>query len=346
MDASVEKVQKVHENPHSDRLDIVTVSNYQCVTSRGQFKPEDEVFYIRADAALAKPEEHPWQQPFLKYLAGGGRVKTVCLRKVFSSGILVPAAELPKADIEQLKLLQQCKVPGQTAADYAKFLEDKFGVIHYVNWANQINDKSALHNYLPFGLPKSDEETWQNLDEQDLGLGTTGLVTKKLDGSSCTCIASPSGEWHVCSRSMELRPECDNAYTRAVSPWKEKILAWAKKHDKIIACRGEVTGENLNANGANLDCKGPAKFNLYGTWFPEDRDDIHLYKGLYGTKNHFLKVNEDLGLPTVPIIGEAVLTKELLQKYVDMPASFGEGVVINWREGSYKSKSNDYYSKI
>ena len=51
-------------------------------------------------------------------------------------------------------------------------------------------------------------------------------------------------------------------------------------------------------------------------------------------------------LKTVPILGTAICTKELLQKYVDAPASEGEGVVVNTQKNSFKSKSQDYYSKI
>ena len=69
---------------------------------------------------------------------------------------------------------------------------------------------------------------------------------------------------------------------------------------------------------------------------------------------HFLKIVEQIKeitgieLRTVPILGEEILSKDLLISYTKKPKEFGEGVVLNFYNGigSCKSKSLDYLGKI
>lgn len=72
-------------------------------------------------------------------------------------------------------------------------------------------------------------------------------------------------------------------------------------------------------------------------------------KGYYGTQGHFLWCTEVLGLEleTVPILGEMTITKDLLLQFQQAPKEDGEGVVIEFEDGThYKAKSMDYYSNI
>lgn len=70
---------------------------------------------------------------------------------------------------------------------------------------------------------------------------------------------------------------------------------------------------------------------------------------LYGTQGHFLWCTKVLGLEleTVPILGEMTITKDLLLHFQQAPKEDGEGVVIEFEDGThYKAKSMDYYSSI
>ena len=124
--------------------------------------------------------------------------------------------------------------------------------------------------------------------------------------------------------------------------------------------RGEVccrAVQNMNVN-KDKDLNG---FYLFRTEFPEVPDRFGA-KGVYGTRFHFLEIAKKFkewgfDVRTVPVLEKDVpITKDLLGKYNDMPASFGEGVVINvdfrgqggslsniW---SYKSKSREYLLKV
>ena len=369
LDATFEKVEKVFPHPGADRLDIAVVSGYQVVCGKGEIKPDDVVFYIRDDAKLVEYDrvkeydrkkanieerckgntrdlqvalnklgefkwKYPWQEPLIKYLGGGGRVKTIKLRGEYSSGIIVTLDKLyakfrqeSGKDWEKDDVVLRSEYPGS-------LLLGKYGVDHWVAPVMGIGDNSARGG-LPYSISKSDEENYQNIRECELPYGVEVLLTKKLDGASTTIICLPSGDYHVCSRSNDLNLSCDNVWNRCAKKVIPLGLAWAKKYDKVIALRGECTAEQLQRYSFNRDRNVPEPtFNLYGVIFP-DETDYALKNGAYGTPNHFLEINKQIKelcgeeIKTVPILGTAVLTKELLQEYRDKPLDFGEGIVIN-----------------
>ena len=241
-----------------------------------------------------------------------------------------------------------------------------FGIGHYS--PPPPTDLSALRMQLPEGVEKSDEENWQSLDEEDLHLGEECLVTKKMDGSSAVIYYNPQDDnLEICSRSMSLKLECHNNYTAALLPYADTVKFLALYTNGPVAIRGEVCGNGINKNKANQDAKMELGFYMYGTRFPS-AETIEEQKGRWGQITHFLMVNEFLKdviknketyrdaygdivdniktFNTVPIIGEAIITMELLEKYRDMDKDFGEGVVLNGRTFSYKSKSDDYYAAM
>ena len=117
-DAKFDKIQKIVPHGNADALEIAIVSNFPCVVKKDTFKEGDVVFYIRDDAKLVEydawkefmkryedpsamipqdcyhPEKFGWQEGLLKYLGGGGRVKTIKLRGQTSMGILMKPIDL------------------------------------------------------------------------------------------------------------------------------------------------------------------------------------------------------------------------------------------------------------
>lgn len=387
-DAKFDKVQKILKHENADALEIAIVSNFPCVVRKGEFKEGDWCFYIRDDAKLIAFDERAaevakmkeagmlvpenideivkltfeWQRPLLKYLGGGGRVKTVKLRGQTSMGILLKPEVVWSAGGLEWEELNK-KIASETGSS---FLETKLGVTHWSAPIGNIGDMNVLHQGLDFGLAASDEENWQNLPEEDLHLGAKCLVTKKLDGTSCTVICQPNGEWSVASRRMTFNVKQmeaegqENVYTRYTREAVKAGLWYAREHNVVIALRGEVCCSTVQKFGINKD-KDLNGFFIYGVEFPE-AEDFYVKHGVYGSGKHFtdiVKEMEDAGykLKTVPVVCESVVTRELLKEYNDKPASWGEGVVLNIScEGadpsafsavwSYKSKSQEYLMKI
>lgn len=393
-DAKFDKVQKILKHENADALEIAIVSNFPCVVRKGEFKEGDWCFYIRDDAKLIAFDERAaevtkmkeagmlipenideivkltfeWQRPLLKYLGGGGRVKTVKLRGQTSMGILLKPEVVWTAggpECEETCLWEELnkKIASETGSS---FLESKLGVTHWSAPIGNIGDMNVLHQGLDFGLAASDEENWQNLPEDELHLGAKCLVTKKLDGTSCTVICQPNGEWSVASRRMTFNVKQmeaegqENVYTRYTREAVKAGQWYAKEHNVVIALRGEVCCSTVQKFGINKD-KDLNGFFIYGVEFPE-AEDFYVKHGVYGSGKHFTDIVKEMEaagfcLKTVPVVCETVVTRELLKEYNDKPASWGEGVVLNIScEGadpsafsavwSYKSKSQDYLMKI
>lgn len=343
MDASFETIKEIHpaythpggglEPELMERVEIAIVANgWQVLVQKGAHKPGDEVFYIRPDARIT--DRATWaSEDTRKYLGPGGRVKTIRIQGNLSEGMILPLSALP-ADVK----------------DHMDNLCDYLGIDH---WEPPIpQDMSILVCCLPEGIDKSDEENFQNLSDADLHLGEDVLVTRKMDGASCTVYYNPKTDYlAVCTRTMQLKLDSVNNFTAATAPLLPIVKELAHHYGETVALRGEVCGAGIQHSKINRDSKGPATFFMYGTRFP-DREDRDEKFGRWGKDTHFLKVNEkvtELGFApilTVDILGAATITREMLEHYVNAPASEGEGVVFNGRSFSYKDKSSDYYSKM
>ena len=394
-DAKFDKVQKVLPHENADALEIAIVSNFPCIVRKGEFKEGDWCFYIRDDAKLVAFDEKAaevakmkadgmlvpenideivklsfeWQRPLLKYLGSGGRVKTIKLRGKVSMGILLKPETVLVGFAEQSQLfkndMSEClfntiNAHMKDVETGTAYTEKWFGVKHWSAPQTNIGDLNTLHAGLEDNVPRSDEDNWENLDENDLHLGCEALVTKKLDGTSCTVICRADGTWSVASRSNTLRPECDNIYTKYTKEAVKAGLWYAKKHSTTIAFQGEVCCQSVQKMGINKD-KELNDYFIYKCYFPNEAE-WHVRMGSYGTPFHFLTVVDECNreggfkLKTVPILGLEVVTRELLKSYNDKPAEWGEGVVLNIKVNDYndmsslvwdyKSKSREYLMKI
>lgn len=385
-DAFIDVVNEVKNHHDADRLDVIKVRGWTFVVPRDAYTVGEKVLCVMYDGQL--DVNRKWCTPYLRYLGKNGRVKNTKLRGVFSDGIITK--------LDDPLLLEDLKENNVTQPLEDYFKEGKLctmlGVSHWTLPVPQ--DLSVRMASLPFRIPMSDEERFQNLSDEELGLGYTGLITKKLDGTSCTIAYDPkTDDIHVCSRSMSLKifqPAGGesrlkhNNYTRAAHPYLDTVKFLGHVLHQIVALRGEVCGPGIQKMKINQDQHLPLNFYMYGVHLPEQMDRNNRYCWYENCNWHFTKINslinriktlpdvekvyrkeyeQSIGkeltdmewsevltrvrvIPTVPIIGEAVITKELLEEYKAKPKEFGEGVVINWHGGSYKVKSDDYYYGI
>lgn len=337
MDYLFSRITNIHPHPNADKLDLGLVNNWPVVVPKGSFIENEIGLFICPDAKL--PNNKVWAEPFLNYTGKENRVRTVKLRGEYSNGIFVKLKDLASEySIHDEDLILDIK-PEQVAID--------LGIGHYS--PPLPNDLAVAFPNLPLNLTKTDEENWENIPEHQLLLGQKALVTRKMDGCSATYILTAGGEFYCCGRRFTYKNDCFNRYTKVgheiVRPALEK---WVKKYNETIIVRGEITGHGVNGNKVNKDSKGPLKFNLFKTIHPSKDNTIWKW-GLYGTQGHFLWCTEVLGLEleTVPILGEMTITKDLLLQFQQAPKEDGEGVVIEFEDGThYKAKSMDYYSNI
>jgi hypothetical protein len=156
-----------------------------------------------------------------------------------------------------------------------------------------------------------------------------------------------TNEWHtgICSRSLEMKPECSNNYTRINAKYNilDKLLAYCKQHDMSLALRGEIFGAGIQGHANNPHAKLPldfAAFNVYNF-------DTFSYEN-YESKHYYEDVCKEIGVPIVHNIGGQVLTPDLIKWYAEDISKIDgkpfEGVVIKHKSGSFKILNLHYDS--
>ncbi len=82
----VSEISKVENHPNADRLDIVTVKGWNCITGKGNHKVGELVIYCPPDSVIPEKiiDEHN-----LEYLKKNGRVGTIKLRGYISQGLIL-----------------------------------------------------------------------------------------------------------------------------------------------------------------------------------------------------------------------------------------------------------------
>lgn len=352
-DAYIANVNFVKPHPNADRLEFAYIRNWQCVVGKGEIQKGDTVLFVQPDAFIPATLDggltNTWADGVRAYLAGSKheRVKCAKLRGENSFGLIVTLDKL-QGDWENNWAVLHPN--GEPAPDIKEadvvLLAKVLGIEHYVAPIPQ--DLNAKSVGLPMGVEKSDEVNFQALDDDHLHLGETVLATRKMDGSSGTLYYNPNTDvLSVHSRSLNLKLECQNNYTNAMLPLADAIKALANFYGEPMAIRGEVCGNGINANKSNIDSSGPLGFYVYGVRFPEN-EDFRARMGFWKSGRHFTDVvakAEELGynnLKTVPLLGEHVITKELLTAWQNAPRKDGEGIVVNGETFSYKIRSAEY----
>lgn len=323
--ATIQKILKVVPHNNADLLDIVTVKGYECIVKRGQWKVNDLCIFIEPDSQLPDAK---WSE---FYKSKSNRVRAIKLRNVWSFGIV--------------ESFENVGYSGQIIEGLD--ISNQIGVTHWE--APQPQDLQAKGG-LPFGICKTDEERFQSLDF--IPYGELCDVTLKIDGQNINFYYKLDLETlerfrGVTGRTMEWKQDAENNYTRNEKKYDvlNKLEAFCIENNVNLCIRGESFGVGIQKFAHNPHAKLPVDLAFFSTWLIDERR--------YATKGHPLYIFDlapKLGLPTVPVIEkDVVLTMELIKKYEEgikeIDGKPFEGVVINWKGGSFKIINKDYDSK-
>lgn len=330
--ASIELISDIQPHPNADKLELAKVLGYTCIIEKGRYLAGAAVVLIQPDTVLP---DKPWAEVFKKK---GNRTKAIKLRGVWSFGIVMSPYEIMDAFffVDQF---------GKLKDNIGKEVSHLIGVTKYEAPQPQQLDAKG---HLPFGLGKTDEERYQNI--LDLPFGEVVNATLKIDGQSATYYCHKdrqTGEWTtgICSRSLEMKPECSNNYTRINDKYDilNKLMSYCKARDVSLALRGEIYGNNIQGHGNNPHAKMPldfAAFSVYNfdTFQYENTADEHNYQNVCGA----------MWLPMVPTVFSGRLTPELIKHYAEDISEIDgkpfEGVVIKHSTGSFKIINLSYDS--
>ena len=328
--ASIELISEINCHPNADKLELAKVLGYTCIVEKGRYRAGAAVVLIQPDTVLP---DKPWAEMFKKR---GNRTKALKLRGIWSFGIVMSPYDIMDAFFFTDQF-------GDFKDNIGKEVSDLIGVTKYeAPQPQQLDAKGPL----PFGLGRTDEERWQNI--ADLPFGEVVDVTLKVDGSSATYYCHKdrqTGEWHtgICSRSLELKPECINNYTRIDRKYTilNNLMDYCKFHDVSLALRGEIYGNNIQSHATNPHSKLPldfAAFNVYNF-------DTFSYEGPQND-HYYQNVCRKIGVPQVDLLERTTLTSELIKEYAEVMTEVNgrsfEGVVIKHSLGSFKVINLNY----
>jgi RNA ligase (TIGR02306 family) len=324
-DASIQVISAVERHPNADALSICSVLGFKCITKLDQYKVGDIICYIAPDAVLPDKEWAAF------YRAKSSRTKAIKLRQVWSEGI-----------IETLE-----RVGYTGPIEIGRDIGPDIGVTHY---DPPLPQDLAAKGLLPFGIPKTDEERVEGLDQVPWGEKVD--IFRKIDGQSASYywyVDSDNVEHRgVLGRTLEFKTDAVNNYTQnqANHDIINKVSAFCRRHGLRGLCvRGESYGAGINKSSPNQDAKEPLSWAMFSVYLIDERR--------YARKGHplyFLDIAGELGLPTVPLLDKDVeFTPALVAKYATeietIDGKYFEGVVTQGAFGSCKIINKPYDAK-
>lgn len=330
--ASVEQIKEIIPHPNADRLDLVKILGYQLVTEKGLHRAEDIVIYIQPDTILPKEE---WAETYRKY--SPKRVKAVKLRGEWSEGLC----------LSMEKFLEVVNKKIYKAEDF-NIGDDVSELLNVTKYEPPVPQELNAVGRLPLGIPKTDEERWENLKEEQLQFGKVADITLKVDGQSCSFYYDlEQDKFGVLGRTLEFDDEASNNYTAHIKRYniKDKLIEYCKEYGVSLCLRGESYGQGIQAFDANPHAKKEKGIAFFSVFNIKTRE----YERK-GDRHYFRNVCVELDLPTVDIVEEnVVLSQELIDKYSKelkkLNGSLFEGVVVNTDTGTYKIINKNYDSQ-
>lgn len=340
--ATVRTISELVPIPGADRIEIAKMKGmfWQCVVGKGVFKPGDKVIYFEIDSLLPITE-------YFSYLDGkcgvrevdgvpGYRIKTIEIRGVMSQGMVVPYHDFLDTTRGGEIVVEEDGTDVSEEIGVRKYeTERSDGIGIFPGWA-RTTDAERLQN-LPEYFELYSEDDWE--------------ATLKMDGTSCSFMYDPEGDFKVCGRECEIA-DGNNHYWAIARELKMKERMEIFHRGVQIA--GEICGPGIQKNRANLNKWTFFLFNIFDASVGRYLNSYERFNFLHNLNGMGDKWPEILH---VPVLGSGKLLKEypsfeaLLEWVESQPGYNGtrpEGVVFkNKRDPniSFKLISNKYLLK-
>jgi RNA ligase (TIGR02306 family) len=327
--ASIQKVLDVVPIEGADRICSYKIQGWNVVDSVGKYAVGDLVIYCEIDSFipteiapfLSKGNE-PREYEGIK----GERLRTVRLRGTLSQGLLLPLSLLDNVDSMLFEGLD---------------VSYPLGIIKYEPPIPACL-AGEIKGLFPSFIRKTDQPRIQNLvDEFESFKEYDFEVSEKLDGSSCT-IYYNDGDFGVCSRNLDLKPNDDNTFWKMCQ--KYDLESKLKLLGKNIAIQGEVIGTSIQGNPYKISGQDFYVFDVY------DIDKQEYYNSI-----ERLHLCESLELKHVPVLEQVGISDsiESLLKYAEGKSELNsiterEGLVFKCIQNpsiSFKAISNKFLIK-
>ncbi len=273
--ASLQRIKHVRPIDGADRIEVVGVLGWECVSNKGEFREGDPCIYFEIDSLLPEDPRYEFlrDSSYRKDLQRF-RLRTVRLRKQLSQGLALPAPLFPEVE----------------GLPEGSDLTDLLGVEKYEPPVPVQIDGDARAFSWP--IPKTDEARVQQDEECGFIRRLTGspyYISLKLDGTSCSYIVDPrDGEYHVCGRNYSYKRSPDHSFWQVSDRYGLEDKLRSLGH---VALQGEIVGPGVQKNKLGLPCADFYIFNVVDTLtfrkFPLDEA---------------LEIAQVLGVPFVPVL--------------------------------------------
>ena len=226
--ATFEIITEIQSIPGADRIDLARVQGWQSVIKKGEYKVGDKVIFVPIDTVMQPQDWNKFlwdknnpQNPI--------RVKTVKLKGAVSQGIIFPTTITDCSVEDSLPVVLHIhKYEKPVPAHLSGMVKGDFPT-HLISRTDEDNLKSNINV----------------LDE--LKKAAFVEATLKLDGTSATFIKDQFGEFHVCSRNLELKETESNAHWQMAKKYNIKDIL-----NNSECVQGEICGPGIQGNPLGL----------------------------------------------------------------------------------------------
>jgi len=296
--ATIRKISEVRAIPEADKICAYGVDGWFVVDSVGKYQVNDLIVFLEVDSWVPTelaPFLSKGKEPREFEGVKGERLRTVKLRGQISQGLLLPLE--PTCSNIESELFEGLDVSVP---------------LNINKWERPMNAQLAgmARGNFPALVPKTDQARIQNLTRNFEKLQEdTWSITEKLDGSSCTFYLDLFGEFHVCSRNLDLKQTEGNTFWQlALQLDIEGIM---RRHSLSgMAIQGEMIGEGIQGN----QYKTRLDFYVY--------DMYNTSTGEYILPIQLESACKRLGLKHVPIL---VSNTDIKQQTIHSIIDFAEG---------------------
>lgn len=271
--ATIRRIDAINPIPGADAIEVATVGGWKVVVRKGNFNVGSLGVYIEIDSLI--PGHMVSKEEDIV------RLRTVKLRGQLSQGLLLP-------------LMAVTNYPGVTFSEG----DDLTKVLGIEKWERPVNPQLAgiQKGNFPLEIPKTNQERVQNISQYDMEMyrKLTWEVTEKLDGSSATFYLDMNGEFHVCSRNINLKEDETNSF------WQAARLQRVEEKMRANQMMGvAIQGELMTVSGKST----VAVFDIFST---------RLNQYLDPTTRRY--VTEKLELHNVPVLEAHASIKESVEE--------------------------------
>lgn len=243
--ATVRVIEEIKFIEGADKICAYRTGGWWVVDQIDKYTIGEKIVYVEIDSWLPNdlaPFLSKGKEPRDYEGIKGERLRTIKLKGQVSQGLLLPLEVLPETLGFKITLLN---LTGGLADG-----DDVTETLGVIKWERPINPQLAglIRGNFPSEIPKTNQERIQNLTREYSELQKyQWVVTEKLDGTSVTFYLNKEGEFHVCSRNLDLKRDANNLY------WKMAIdLDIERKMVELrlqgLALQGEIIGEGIQGN--------------------------------------------------------------------------------------------------